>query len=415
MTKVLIIGLDGANQEILIKGMNNGSLPTLASIAETGDIETLKAPVPPTTPVSMASVLTGRQPHRHGIFSFETDPAEEGHSYVGYNDIRGDTLFDILEAEDKNIISINVPMTSPLPDTVETGVSGFPQRSPALATPDGLDTMLKADGYTIEPDHTVDMEAFTDEVFGLAERRYKIAEDLVEKDWDVFFLMFTGDARLQHFIDDENTIQEFYQAVDDYIGNLQETIDDELVTLIVSDHGFHELDTVFDIGRWLVDNDYLDTDMTDWSKLYGQLDAISVDDTTIAYPGGAYLGNIYMNEEHEEQDEIISQLQDLTHNDEHVFRDIYKTEELYGDCPDGPDIIPVQRRRYNYVVGQDTMFEEDPDEQKAPDRNGVILTDSPSISLSGNTPRSIDVLPTVLDLLGISSNDLDGTSLRDPS
>lgn len=410
MTRVLIIGLDGANQELLVNGINDGRLGTFKSLLEEGGIATLSAPLPPTTPVSMSSILTGRTPGAHGVYGFERDP-RTGRGYVGYDDIDAPTLYDILADAGKDIVSINVPMTTPLPDAGKV-VGGFPAHGNRVARPPMLASFCRGIGYRIEP-QGIDAgeDAFVRDVFDLAGKRYAVAESLINDTWDVFFLMFTGDARLQHFVDDDTVIEEFYAHVDDYLGRLLDRVEDDVAVLVVSDHGFHDLDTVVDMEAVLREEGFLTgSGEGDWSRLYGSLDAAERYDwdDTVAWPGAAYLGNVFTDSD-ATTDTVAELLQELEHEGENVFRDVHRTADLYGDG-DGPSLIPVPRRRYNYVAGHsETVFDEDPDERRAPDREGVILTDNSDIDL-GQRVDAVDVLPTILDLLDVDTDGFDGES-----
>jgi predicted AlkP superfamily phosphohydrolase/phosphomutase len=201
---------------------------------------------------------------------------------------------------------------------------------------------------------------------------------------------------------------EFYEKVDSYLGKLLEKIDEKPEILIISDHGFSKLETVFDLGNWLEKEDYLDNlSASDTSKLYGELNFKP--EESEAYPGGAYLGNIYADEK--VQEEIVDKLSDLEFNGEKVFRDVFLSEDLYG-VNNGPDIIPVPRRGMNYVAGySDELFDSNPQEIKVPDSEGVIIT---SLKASRNEKvHSIDILPTILDYLEIDYSELDGRSFLD--
>lgn len=401
-SRILVLSLDGANRQVLLKGINNSSLPTIAEVVSRGDIDTLKAPLPPTTPVSMSSILTGVYPDKHGIFSFEN---KDG-GYVGYKDIQSPTLFDILDKEDRKIISVNTPMTSPPPEIKGKIVSGFPVNSNTLAWPPTLNHQLRDQDYRVEPvDFNEGQEKFIEDIFKLAEKRFETAEELIEDDWGIFFLTFTGDARLQHFIKDEDTIMEFYKKVDEYLGSLLEKIEDEINILIISDHGFQDLEVEFNINQWLNKEGYMDVDQeVDWSELYGKLDIENGNSGAI--PGGAYLGNLFADDEIKQ--EVVEKLEKLEHNGEKVFRDVFLTEELYGET-DGPDIIPVPRRGFNYVARSGEIFSEYTDEKRVPDSEGVIITDFRLTKK--RTPESVDISPTILDLLNIEKKNFDGESL----
>lgn len=411
MPRVLILGLDGANQELLVDGINDGHMETFRRLIDDGGIATLNAPLPPTTPVSMGSILTGRNPAGHGIFGFEADP-RTGQGYVGFEDIQEPTLYDILDDAGKDVVSINVPMTTPLPET-GTVVGGFPAHGNTVAQPSMLASFCRGIGYRIEPEGIdAGEDAFIEDVFELAAKRFAVAESLIDEDWDVFFLMFTGDARLQHFVDDDKTIEEFYATVDDYLGRLLEQVEDDITVMVVSDHGFHPLDTVIDMEAVLREEGFLDADGDgDWSMLYGSLDATDRYDWahTVAWPGGAYLGNVFTDTD-QTAETVAGRLQELEHDGERVFRDVHLTMELYGDAEDGPSIIPVPRRRYNYVAGHSReAFDENPDEARAPDREGVILTNREDVNLDAPM-NAVDILPTLLDLLRVDGGTFDGTS-----
>jgi len=402
--RVFVLSLDGANRQAILKGINNGSLPNMAEIVSEGDIGTLKAPLPPTTPVSMSSIMTGVYPDKHGIFSFEKNPEEGG--YVGYDDIKNPTIFDIFESEDKKIISINTPMTSPPPEINGQMVSGFPVKSSTLAWPPTLNHKLKNRDYRIEPlDYNEGQEKFVADIFDLAEKRYEVAEDLIENEWDVFLLTFTGDARLQHFIDDEDIITDFYKQIDKHLGDLLEKIDEDIHLMIISDHGFQDLEVEFNIGKWLINEGYSDAKQNvDWSNLYGEID--NENHKSEVMPGGAYLGNLFANKTVKK--ELVEKLERLEYKGKRVFRDVFLTEDLYDES-NGPDIIPVPRRGFNYLTGSNEVFNENTDEKRVPDSEGVIISD---FELTGNrTPESVDILPTILDLIGLDRKDFDGETL----
>lgn len=405
-SSVFVLSLDGANRQAILKGINNGSLPNMAEVVAEGDIDTLTAPLPPTTPVSMSSILTGVYPDKHEIFSFEKNPEEGG--YVGYDDIKSPTIFDILESEDKRIISINTPMTSPPPEINGQIVSGFPVNSSTLAWPPTLNHELKNQDYHVEPvDYNEGQGKFVDGIFDLAGKRYEVAEDLIENEWDAFFLTFTGDARLQHFIDDEDIIMEFYKKIDKYLGDLLEKVNEDVRLMIISDHGFQDLEVEFDIGKWLSNEGYLDVEQdVDWSNLYGKIDNENSESGVV--PGGAYLGNLFANKTVKK--ELVEELEKLEYKGKKVFRDVFLTEELYGET-NGPDIIPVPRRGFNYVTGSNEAFNETTDEKRVPDSEGVIISDFELTE--DKTPESVDILPTILNIIDVSSSNFDGKTLID--
>lgn len=397
--KLLIIGLDGADKQTILKGINRNEFQNLSDIAHQGGISVLKSPLPPVTPVSMSSVLTGQSPGKHGVYGFEEDGG-----YVDYDSIQSRTLFDYLDEAGMDVIPVNVPMTSTLPESVDLGVSGFPVAEAEFARPYPVREKLREMDYSVEPSaFDGEEERFVDEVFDLAEKRFRISQELIDEDWDVFFLMFTGDARLQHFIDDEKVIGDFYAEIDGYIGELRDRIGEDIETLVVSDHGFSELEVRVDLGQWLAQEGYMEkAPESDTSKLYGEMKDRP---DAKAYPAGAYMGGIYAGDGVKE--EVVRKLEELEYEGRKVFRDVFLSENLYGEN-DGPDIVPVPRRGFSHVAGYSgEVFMEESEEVKIPDREGVIIS---SVEIDEKA-FSYDFLPTVLEYLEISYRSLDGSTL----
>ena len=325
--KLLILGLDGADREAIVTGINRGKLPNFRDVAQAGDISTLKAPLPPLTPVSISSILTGKNPGEHGVFGFEEMDGSK--TYVDYNSIQTRTLFDYLDDAGKTAIPVNVPLTNPLPDSVNIGISGFPISGSVFAKPYPVREKLRENSYSVEPSRfNNDTEDFVEEVFELAEKRFDISRELICEDWDLFFLMFTGDARLQHFVNDSEIITDFYSDVDRYLGQLLDEVEEDVEVLIISDHGFSELEARLDIGEWLSREGYLEENITsDTDRLYGKIEDLKEEER--AYPIGAYLGGV--NADEGLREEILEKLNDLEYNDKKVFRDVFLSEEIYGE------------------------------------------------------------------------------------
>lgn len=378
---VVVLGLDGADREALRAGMNDGSLPTFARIAADGDIGLLRAPQPPLTPVSMASVLTGTVPEDHGVHCFEQDGG-----YVDHRSIGTPTLFETLDSE---VIAVNVPMTSPPPDT-GTVVVGFPQADRRLAADPGLDHRLRQMEYAVEPE---DGDDLIDAVFDRCRQRFDITEELAaEQDWDLLFLMVTGDARLQHFSDDHATTKRFYELVDDRLGALLDGMDDPAV-LVFSDHGFHDHQATLNIEQWLIDQGELVAEErgTD-DRLYGRNSGQYDRENSSIIPMGAYMPPLELTDP-DRADGLVEELLAITDpaTGETVFRDI----EIQDG---GRRLVPVPRRGYSHRCWDGALFDHDPEERRVPDAEGLVMTDRSGL-LPDRDMESTDVLPMIRELL----------------
>ncbi len=68
--KVIVIGFDGADPDLLNQYMKEGRLPNFSRFAQTGDYMPLGTSVPPQSPVAWSNFITGMNPGGHGIYDF---------------------------------------------------------------------------------------------------------------------------------------------------------------------------------------------------------------------------------------------------------------------------------------------------------------------------------------------------------
>ncbi len=67
---LLVVGLDGADWDIIDPMIERGELPNLARLVREGARARLRTVAPILSPVVWTSVATGKGPHKHGIFDF---------------------------------------------------------------------------------------------------------------------------------------------------------------------------------------------------------------------------------------------------------------------------------------------------------------------------------------------------------
>ena len=68
--RVIVLGIDGADPELLQRFMTEGKLPNFTALAKRGGFIPLGTMNPPQSPVAWASFTTGLDPGGHGIFDF---------------------------------------------------------------------------------------------------------------------------------------------------------------------------------------------------------------------------------------------------------------------------------------------------------------------------------------------------------
>lgn len=74
--KMIVLGIDGMDPLLLRQFMDAGKMPHFAALASQGSFLPLQTSIPPQSPVAWASIITGLNPGRHGVFDFiHRDPA----------------------------------------------------------------------------------------------------------------------------------------------------------------------------------------------------------------------------------------------------------------------------------------------------------------------------------------------------
>ena len=68
--KVLVLGIDGLDPELLQRFVEQGALPNFSRLMEQGDFRPLQTSMPPSSPIAWSTFITGMGPGGHGIFDF---------------------------------------------------------------------------------------------------------------------------------------------------------------------------------------------------------------------------------------------------------------------------------------------------------------------------------------------------------
>src|SRR5881296_1255274 len=114
--RVLVIGLDGATFRTLGPWVAAGEMPELARLMAAGCHGELRSTFPPLTPPAWSSFMTGKNPGKHGVFSFRRLAATAYRSgdLITANQLRARTLWDIAGEAGLRVGAINVPPSYPV-------------------------------------------------------------------------------------------------------------------------------------------------------------------------------------------------------------------------------------------------------------------------------------------------------------
>lgn len=274
MTRLLVIGLDGASYTLVQRWMADGHLPTLARLAEEGASGRLVSVIPNESPSAWATFMTGRNPGRHGLFgffspisgSYRMRPAHAG-------DIRGHTLQHLLSVYGRRVVLYMVPFTYPPTQINGAIICGefSPGTEKGIATYPA-DLAKRVNGRRLLSDVHMfyeDPGRFLEDLHHVFDTQVELALEFVrEQPWDVFVAVFNATDQIGHFfwryMEDpdapsayRNAILDVYRKADAAIGELLRAAGDDVSLLVFSDHGMRGFKEYFALNVWLAKNGWL--------------------------------------------------------------------------------------------------------------------------------------------------------------
>jgi predicted AlkP superfamily phosphohydrolase/phosphomutase len=277
---ILVIGLDGATFDLIDPWVAEGYLPNLGQLMSDGCSGCLASTLQPLSAPAWTTFMTGVNQGKHGVYDFVQRRRD---SYklemTNASMIAVPTIFDLVGNSGLNVVSLNVPHTYPPHPVNGIMVSGpfAPVSDARLIYPPliGEKLMKLVDDYSVTPQYNArdsdPLCAYLDAIKHGVELRYQIATHLINNEpWDLFVVVFGATDLVQHAFwhhmtvsenDKEATfryaIREIYQRVDEAIGSLMEYIDENTVTIVMSDHGAGPLRRIVNLNSWLAEAGFL--------------------------------------------------------------------------------------------------------------------------------------------------------------
>ncbi|HZN03408.1 MAG TPA: alkaline phosphatase family protein, partial [Candidatus Polarisedimenticolia bacterium] len=302
--KVAILGLDGADWEILDPLIKAGRTPSLARLKARGAYGPMKSMDPMLSPILWTTAATGRPPEAHGVIDFLVRDQSTGKpTPVSSRARKVKALWNILGDVGKTSAFVGWWATWPAEQVEGTIVSDRVAYSTFSFTPDLKDAV----GATWPPDYfekirpalvaedkVTDAElrrfadATPDEFRRLAKivagaRSYHAAGlDLLRAGQpDLFSVYYQGidevGHRFQHFmpprmamVSDEdfrryrNAVEEYYVYQDRLVGEMLARLAPDTIVMVLSDHGFRN-----GTGRPANDPPYVEGKPGLWHRRYG--------------------------------------------------------------------------------------------------------------------------------------------------
>lgn len=263
--KTVVFGLDGARWDLIEDWLDEGRLPTLASLIDRGGRAPLESCQPATTPPAWTSLTTGVNPGKHGVFGFYRRQRD---SYdiepVSDRDVYARRLWDYTSEAGLSSIVIKIPVTHPARPLDGVLVPGYlTPESPTTCPKSVLSDIDLPDYRVYAPSESADVPdaQLLDEWLALTESRADFAANLMERhECDLSFVEFQKTDDAVHKFENREHVRKIYECVDDCMSRLLATIDDPVNVVVVSDHGIgQEKEWAISLNTWLNKQGYLQT------------------------------------------------------------------------------------------------------------------------------------------------------------
>lgn len=447
MTKLVVIGLDCAEPSLVFDAWIN-DLPTIKSLIQAGIHGPLHSTIPPITVPAWTAMMTSKDPGQLGFYGFRN------RSGWGYDDlffanskyVKAKTVWNYLSRNRKSSLIMGVPQTYPPKPLNGNMVTCFlaPDKSVQYTWPDEFKVELDA---AAEGDYIIDVKDFRtdnkdwllEQIYIMTRRRFKAFRHFLKKtDYDFAMMVEMGVDRIHHafwrFMDKkhrlyeagnkyENSIHDYYIALDKEIAQLLDSIKSDTSVMIVSDHGAKTMTGAICINEWLIEKGLLTlketpakpqqmkNKMIDWSK-------------TKVWGEGGYYSRIFFNVKGREpegvidpkdynkfRNDLVAELEAITdENGNNIGTRALKPEDVYKEVTNVPPDLIVYlgnldwRSAGTVGAGSIYIYENDtgPDDANHAE-NGIFIWKGPGVPQRPAPGKfSIyDIAPTILNYYGI--------------
>lgn len=465
--KVAIIGLDGVDPDLLFGDLLD-ELDNVRSLVESGVHGPIRSSHPPASVPAWTVLATGQNPGRLGFTGIknrkfrDTRHGKAGDYYASFlatsRFVDQPRLWDLAGKADKGIVCLNAPQTYP-PEPVNgalvSGTMTHDHQEDWTYPTDLAEEIEELVGdypHDVAEPGALQADELVEAVQAGTDKRFDVAEHLArETDWELFFLVEPGPDRVHHATwsawdpdhpdhdpDDprRDALVDYYRQLDDRIGRLVDTFDDDTAVVLVSEHGTMACQGVVRVNDWLRHEGYLrlhsdpdpgegfDPGKVDWSATQAWAQGGHVARIHLNVDGREPHGTVESLEFEDVRDELRQKLERMeTPDGELMGTRVLKPQEIYaGEHTDeAPDLLCYLgnlRYRAEASLGHEeivTRTTETPHDEAVPGYNGVFVLADPQDRFSGEVDGMtlLDAGPTILELMGLPvPSEMEGRILR---
>jgi predicted AlkP superfamily phosphohydrolase/phosphomutase len=279
MTKVLVIGLDGATLDLIEPWAAAGQLPVFAELMRTGVHSRLRSVPNTDTAPAWATFATGLNPANHGLFN-ELGWSADRRTLVPVRgaDRRGTSLWQRASDAGRRVVVINVPFSypaEPVHGLMLAGVDAPGTDAPGFAQPPEFRATLRQAGIAYRIDAEVHIAMKEGRPVDALADAYAVAEAhtaalrlaLADAPWDLAVVVYSLPDEMQHYFwramttagsPQQDAILEAHRFIERQITTLRADAGDDTAVVIFSDHGFGPLCATTELlTEWLTAQGFL--------------------------------------------------------------------------------------------------------------------------------------------------------------
>lgn len=266
-TKVLFIGIDAGDKDLISRWARSGHLPNFRELFQSGAWGVTQSPPGLYVGAIWPSFFTAVSPARHSRYCYrQLVPGSYDINRFSPRDVKEEPFWDALDRSGKRVAVIDVPKTFPSPlshglhivdwgshDPDKAGFAAWPEsRAPLIKQQFGIDATHNCNAFRQTGE---EFKEFRDILIERARKKTELSEHhLDEGNWDCFLTVFSESHCVGHqcwhlhdtrhpkyeqrFVDIAgNPIKEVYKALDDGVGRLIRKAGTGANVVVFASHG----------------------------------------------------------------------------------------------------------------------------------------------------------------------------------
>jgi predicted AlkP superfamily phosphohydrolase/phosphomutase len=271
--KLYIIGVDSAPLWIIKDLQKQYRLSGFTKFLDEGVLMDMESTMPPMTGPSWPSIYTGFRPGAHGVPEFLKMERNYTKSVVYYDTRIKAPFWDVMAKQGYKCLVVTPAMlVKPSDEPNVDMITGFPL--PAKFSSKRIRDIAGKHGFSGEPEIEKEMksgelslkDSASIYLGGGTKKRIAVSKELIDGgDYDLAFICFTEQDRMQHFSlnkpEWKDLVMPFYEEISDFLLWVHARAEKEgAEVMVISDHGAQPIDEKFITNGWMINNGFIKLD-----------------------------------------------------------------------------------------------------------------------------------------------------------